>query len=92
MDAVLWAISPDEPERLASFRDKEGIGFPLLLDADSETIAAWGILNEKQGAVPHPTVAVVDRQGVVRFFHLDEDYRRRPAPAVIIEALKELGE
>ena len=86
----MWAISPDEPERLAAFRDREGIGFPLLVDAGSEAIGAWGILNPKHGAVPHPTVAIVDLEGVVRFFHLDEDYRRRPAPAVIVEALEGL--
>lgn len=42
--------------------------------------------------MPHPTVAIVDLEGVVRFFHLDEDYKRRPAPAVIVEALEGLAE
>ncbi len=82
----------DEPKHLAAFRDKAGIGFPLLVDAGSQTIAAWGIRNEKHGAVPHPTVAIVDREGVVRFFHLDEDYKRRPAPAVLVAALEGLDE
>lgn len=72
-------------------KEKSGLGFPLLIDEGSETIKAWGILNEEQGSIPHPTVAVVDREGTVRFFHLDEDYKRRPAPTVILDALEGLG-
>ncbi len=73
-------------------QEMSGLGFPLLVDEGSETIKEWGILNEKQGSVPHPTVAVVDTEGTVRFFHLDENYVQRPSPTVIIDALKELGD
>jgi hypothetical protein len=41
---------------------KSDFNFPLLIDEGSEAIKAWGVLNEKQGSVPHPTVAVVDTQ------------------------------
>lgn len=91
LDAEVWGISPDaDAERMNSFRDGSGITFPLLIDADSAVIKAYGILNEKHGAVPHPTVVIVDMAGVVRFVHLDEDYRRRPPAATILDALKEI--
>ena len=63
---------------------------PLLVDAGSETIKAYGILNERDGSVPHPAVVIVDRGGMVRFFHVDENYRRRPAPEVVIETLRKI--
>lgn len=88
----MWAISPDKPEKLRGYRDKSGMKIPLLVDADSETIQAYGILNQQQGAVPHPAVVIVDREGTARFVHVDENYRRRPAPEVLIDALRKIEE
>lgn len=42
----LVGVSPDPPERNARFREKEGLPFPLLSDADhalAEQLGAWGI-------------------------------------------------
>ena len=39
----------------------KNIEVPLLIDADSAAIQAYGILNEKQGEGPHPTVVLVGR-------------------------------
>jgi thioredoxin-dependent peroxiredoxin len=41
-------ISPDKPAKLAKFRDKEGLTFPLLSDADKAVLNAWGTYGEKQ--------------------------------------------
>lgn len=41
-------VSPDKPAKLAKFRDKEGLTFPLLSDADKEVLTAWGAFGEKQ--------------------------------------------
>jgi peroxiredoxin Q/BCP len=44
--AVL-GISPDTPARLARFREKEGITFPLLSDPGKSVLAAYGAYGEK---------------------------------------------
>ena len=44
--AVL-GISPDAPAKLAKFREKEGITFPLLSDPDKSVLAAYGAYGEK---------------------------------------------
>jgi peroxiredoxin Q/BCP len=41
-------ISPDKPEKLAKFRDAEGLTFPLLSNPDKSVLAAWGAFGEKQ--------------------------------------------
>ncbi|MFR9731555.1 thioredoxin-dependent thiol peroxidase [Saccharopolyspora sp. MS10] len=41
-------ISPDGPEKLAKFRDAEGLTFPLLSDADKTVMAEWGAFGEKK--------------------------------------------
>ncbi|MGH8861076.1 MAG: thioredoxin-dependent thiol peroxidase [Jatrophihabitantaceae bacterium] len=44
--AVL-GISPDKPEKLAKFRDRDAITFPLLSDPDRATLQAYGAFGEK---------------------------------------------
>jgi peroxiredoxin Q/BCP len=41
-------ISPDKPDKLAKFRDEEGLTFPLLSDPNKEVLTAWGVFGEKQ--------------------------------------------
>ncbi|MDT5142282.1 MAG: thioredoxin-dependent peroxiredoxin [Mycobacterium sp.] len=41
-------ISPDKPEKLAKFRDAEGLTFPLLSDPDRQVLTAWGAYGGKQ--------------------------------------------
>jgi peroxiredoxin Q/BCP len=41
-------ISPDKPEKLAKFRDAEGLTFPLLSDPERKVLAAYGAFGEKQ--------------------------------------------
>jgi peroxiredoxin Q/BCP len=44
--AVL-GISPDKPEKLAKFRERDGITFPLLSDPERSTLLAYGAFGEK---------------------------------------------
>jgi peroxiredoxin Q/BCP len=41
-------LSPDKPEKLAKFREKDGLTFPLLSDPDKEVLAAYGAFGEKK--------------------------------------------
>jgi thioredoxin-dependent peroxiredoxin len=63
-------ISPDKPEKLAKFRDAEGLTFPLLSDPDKLVLTAWGAFGEKsmygktvQGVIR--STFVVDEKGKV---------------------------
>ena len=44
--AVL-GISPDKPEKLAKFRERDGLTFPLLSDPDRHVLQAYGAYGEK---------------------------------------------
>ena len=44
--AVL-GISPDQPAKIAKFRDTEKLTFPLLSDPDRATLSAYGAWGEK---------------------------------------------
>ena len=41
-------ISPDKPAKLAKFRERDAITFPLVSDADKAVLTAYGAFGEKQ--------------------------------------------
>lgn len=41
-------VSPDKPEKLAKFREKEGLKVTLVGDPSKETLTAYGAFGEKQ--------------------------------------------
>src|SRR4051812_3652926 len=60
-------ISPDKPEKLAKFRDAEGLTFPLLSDPERKVLSEWGTFGEK-------TMYGKTVQGVIRStFVIDEN-------------------
>ena len=64
--AVL-GLSPDKPEKLARFRERDGLTFPLLSDTEKSTLEAYGAYGEKK--LYGKTVV-----GVIRStFVIDED-------------------
>lgn len=44
---VVLGISPDKPEKLAKFRDRDNLTFPLLSDPDKKVLEAYGAYGEK---------------------------------------------
>lgn len=41
-------VSPDPPEKLAKFRDRDALTFPLLSDPDHTVLSAYGAWGEKK--------------------------------------------
>ena len=63
---TVLGISPDKPEKLATFREKDGLTIGLLSDPDKDVLTAWGAFGEKKlyGKVV---------QGVIRSTFVVED-------------------
>ena len=45
---AILGISPDTPEKLARFREQEGLTYPLLSDPDKAVLTAYGAYGEKK--------------------------------------------
>lgn len=67
---TVLGISPDTPEKLARFREKDSLTVSLLSDEDRSVMTAWGAFGEKklygktvQGVIR--STVVVDEEGVV---------------------------
>ena len=63
-------ISPDKPEKLAKFREKDGLTITLLSDPDKSVMAAWSAFGEKSlyGKVVRGVIRstfVVDPEGTI---------------------------
>ncbi|GGD16205.1 thioredoxin-dependent thiol peroxidase [Nocardioides daphniae] len=63
-------ISPDKPEKLAKFRERDGLTITLLSDPTKETLTAYGAFGEKKlyGKVVEGVIrstVVVDPEGKV---------------------------
>jgi thioredoxin-dependent peroxiredoxin len=66
---VVLGISPDKPEKLAKFRERDSVNFPLLSDPSKATLEAYGAWGEK-------TMYGKTVTGVLRStFVVDEDGR-----------------
>jgi len=88
--AVL-AISPDKPEKLAKFREKEDLSITLLSDADRSVMGAWGAYGEKkqygktvQGVIRSTFVVGADGR-------IGQAWRNVKATGHVSRVLKELG-
>jgi len=88
------AISYDSEAILKRFAAKSAITFPLLSDAGSKTIDAYGIRNkeapERWDGIPHPGTFIIDQQGIIRAKIFRESYKERHSSAELIQALKDL--
>jgi thioredoxin-dependent peroxiredoxin len=63
-------ISPDKPEKLAKFRDRDGLTITLLSDVDKTVMTSWGAFGEKKlyGKVVQGVIRstfVVDEEGTL---------------------------
>jgi peroxiredoxin len=87
-------ISYDSPETLAKAVSKHGLQLTLLADVGSRVIEAYGVRNAaltgRGAGVPHPTVFIIDRAGVIRAKLQREGYKDRPEADEIIAAARSL--
>ena len=85
------AISYDPVETLKAFSDKHSITFPLLSDAGSKTIDAWGIRNTaatgRTAGIPHPGTFMLDRSGKILSRSFEQPYQERRSATSILSTL-----
>jgi len=95
----ILALSIDDREEQQLMIDRVAeedgrvLAFPLLSDPDHAVIARYGLLNQadpQDRPIPHPTVFVIDREGVVRWKFIEINYRIRPENEDILRALAEV--
>lgn len=96
--AVVYALSYDEANALADFRDAYGITYTLLSDPDSRVIRELGVLNTLVKAddhpwfgVPFPGTYIVAENGCVSQKFFNHNFALRIGPEMLLRALKPAG-
>ncbi len=101
------AVSPDSPENLKNTTEKQALSLQLLSDADMQFAKNLGIafkgaygkmLVEKSGGknidqlLPVPALFVIDKKGIIRFEHINPDFKDRISSALLLSVANTLGE
>ena len=85
-------ISYDSTNVLKRFAARSAITYPLLSDAGSKTIDAYGIRNkeapERVSGIPYPGTFVAGTNGIIRAKLFLEGFQERHTVKALVEALK----
>ncbi len=87
------AVSPESKALTKRLAEREGLTFPLLMDADLATIRRYGLLNSKsERPAPYPTFFIIDRERVIRFKKVVLEEKDRPDLDTLLDELEKHGE
>lgn len=93
LNTKVFGISPDKPERLQKFIDKESLNFDLLSDEDhsiAEAYGVWGLkkfMGKEYDGI-HRTSFFIDEQGALK--HIMEKVKTKTHHADALEILKDI--
>lgn len=98
LDAHLVAVSPQRADRLAGIKRRHELSYLVASDGRHALIDAFGIgfsspqatglLGTGRATLPHPTVVVAGRSGLVRFVEVSPGPAVRTAPEAVIAAVR----
>jgi peroxiredoxin len=82
----LVAVSPDPVATVKNTERRFGKDYLFLSDPDLKVIRQFGIENEKQ--LPHPSIFLVDSEGILLWYYSSADYKVRPTASQLKEILE----
>ena len=88
------AVSPDPNERSHKMAEGLHLGFRFVADRDLAVATRYGLIHRRGGPsgedVPRPATVVLDRDGVVRWLSLSDNFQVRPDPGDVLRAVRAL--
>jgi len=99
LDAVVYAISGDNPFAQEAWAKQENIGIPLLSDYEHTAAKAYGVAYESflpeanliMGGVAKRSAFVIDKEGIVRYAEVQDHPKDLPDFAAVRATLEGLG-
>ena len=92
--AEVLTVSPDSPDTLRKYKAKTETPFPMLADEKKAVILQYGVKNDwtpyKRG-IPHPSIYIIDRAGIVRFAEVRQNYFFRVRTSTILDELEKIA-
>jgi len=90
-------VSYDPTKTLQAFSAKEKLVYPLLSDAGSKAIDAFGIRNRemigsgKFDGIPYPIIVFIGGDGVIKAKLYEDGFKKRPPAKLVLETAAALG-
>jgi peroxiredoxin len=88
------ALSPDPNAQSQRLADGLRLGYRFVSDGDLAVTRRYGLVHPRGGSdgqdVPRPATVVLDRDGVVRWLSLADNFQVRPDPGDVVRAVRAL--
>lgn len=82
----MYGISVDAPQQNRALIEKLILPYSLLSDPDGDVIKRYDVWDE-EGQIARPAIFAIDRDGVVRYVYVGQDFADRPGDDVVYAAL-----
>ena len=86
----MYGISVDSPEQNRALIEKLILPYSLLSDPDGEVIKWYDVWDE-EGQIARPAIFAIDRDGVVRYVYVGQDFADRPGDDEVHAGLAAAG-
>ena len=87
----MLAISTDNLAGAEKVAGRVGIPFPILYNADTDVVRAYGVYNLLGDRLAAPATFVIDGDGVVRWSHVGRRISDRPKARTVLRELRRLS-
>ncbi len=88
------AVSPDENTQSQRLADGLRLAYRFVGDPDLTVTRRYGLIHRRGGPggrdVPRPATVILDRDGIVRWVSLSDNFQVRPDPRDVKRALRAL--
>ncbi len=82
------AVSPDNIANIKSMANRMDNPYVFLSDPDLEVIERYGIRRDAN--LPHPAMVVIDQQGIVQWFYVSENFKKRPSASQLMRVINRI--
>jgi peroxiredoxin len=90
----ILAVSPDPNERSHEMAQRLRLAYRFVADPDLALTRRYGLVHVHGGQhgedVPTPTTVVLDRDGIVRWLWISDNFQVRPDPSEVLKAVRAL--
>ena len=83
----LLAISPDPTVDSQELAAKFNQPYVFVTDQDLAIANAYGVQRDE--SIPHPTVVLINKEGIVVWFYASENYRQRPSAEQLQQVIEQ---
>lgn len=88
LNAEVIAISIDDLSDAQWVIDNVGLAYPILYDPEVTTVADYGVFNLLGDELATSSTFLIDKDGVIRWFHAAEDLEDQVPTSTVLEQLR----